>query len=1450
MKGKLSIPWGKTMACAALICTGIAGARAQENVYHSGERITILNGFDVYMLGSFESQATVTLPILNLDTIHLQGDLRHNGIASLFGTPTAGTFRFYGAPATPARIYGDQPIHFKHLIIDLNQPMTTGLVLLQKNDVTSSGNVSFEQGGFFLDTNTFTLMHNPASISAGIITENNFSRPYSANGRISVTNYPFSVSAIPNVKGTGFAFTLDDPLGGTPVLHRTFQEQGAGASYGSIERIFSITGHSNAATFKANTISYLNASELAAVPPGQAANLRIFTSQDNGQVWRHKGASATINTVSNGSKLTTFSLPPNHTMVTAAVNPCDILPAVQINQVLTDVIPDDTLLNITQAMSCDPGNVNIALFASGDSTTIFQWRDTVLNATNAFTYQTQVTGTPYYANHLGTYWVIATDIRGCSDSASVNIMAAPPADPSFTIAGSGVCLGTAATFTPNAGSQAGYTYHWDFGDGSDATGYTVNHTYATAATYQVTLTVTTDQNCSASEVHPQVIHPIPTPAFAATSACPGQVVSFNNNSTAGASSILVALVWDFGDGSPVANSTGNGIGVGGDVTHTYATEGVYTVSLTATANGCSSAPLTQNVTVHPMPVPSFTIANACEGQGAVFTNTSTISGGTMTYEWDFNAGAGPLSTTTSPVYAYSNDGTYNVVLEATSVQGCVASLTQPVTVYENPAAAFTATPACVNNAASFADITPLISGSTPYTYAWTFGDGNVGTGSAPNNTYVTAGTFSVTMTVTTASGCVGSATNNVVIFPGPSISFSALDGCAGSPIAFTNTSSNAVAYLWDFPSLSVTTTTQNTTQTFPTDGTFNVILNATSANGCTDQFTGSITVHPLPVVNLGTTIATCGTSYLLDANPGGINNSSSFIWSTGATTPQYNVTFDGTFSATVTSANGCVSSDNVQVTLNSAVTPNLGPNATFCDSTTLDAGYPGSTYLWSTGATTQTITVLSSGTYSVDVTDQNGCIGTGATTVTIVPSSPVNLGSNVVACDGETVTLDAGVYTSYQWSTGATSQTIAVTTDGYYWVDITNAAGCGSSDTVQVTFNNTPVFSLGADVIACDQTTINGLVANSSFLWNDLSTNPTLNVTSSGTYWMEATDLTSACTWSDTIDVTINPLPIVDLGPDTTLCNGSSVQIDAQNAGSSFVWNSGQLTQTITVASQGSYIVTVTDANGCVEEDEIVVVIRPPFTIDLGPDRPYCTGSSVVLDPALVTTGNTYTWTNPNGVVSTLPTYVVADTGMHYLTVVDSYGCDASDSVNITPSNLSLFAVFLADSEIEIGDSLYCVNLSYPKPYDSEWFISGVSVSNDSMPTLTFPPTAGTYPVTLEVTSQFCSSSLTKNITVLPAREIEIQQPEVHLFSAIEEVKLYPNPTDGVVNLYVDLTNESDVQIDVFSITGSRIHTEKRTFEKTTLTYDFREYSTSMYLIRVSVNKESKTLKFILIPGR
>jgi hypothetical protein len=192
---------------------------------------------------------------------------------------------------------------------------------------------------------------------------------------------------------------------------------------------------------------------------------------------------------------------------------------------------------------------------------------------------------------------------------------------------------------------------------------------------------------------------------------------------------------------------------------------------------------------------------------------------------------------------------------------------------------------------------------------------------------------------------------------------------------------------------------------------------------------------------------------------------------------------------------------------------------------TLDAGNAGMNYLWSNGATTQTITVSASGTYSVTVTNPTTmCTGTDAAVITINPKPVVSFGPDQVLCAGNTAILDAGnAGTNYLWSTGATTQTISVTTSGSYWVVVTNpTTTCSATDTVVVTFTPvpvTPTISVTGTSLTSSAATGNQWYFNGSIIPG--ATGQTYTATANGDYTVQVTDGTCLSAISAITTVTI-----------------------------------------------------------------------------------------------------------------------------------------------------------------------------------------------------------------------------------------------------------------------------------------------------------------------------------------
>lgn len=412
-----------------------------------------------------------------------------------------------------------------------------------------------------------------------------------------------------------------------------------------------------------------------------------------------------------------------------------------------------------------------------------------------------------------------------------------------------------------------------------------------------------------------------------------------------------------------------------------------------------------------------------------------------------------------------------------------------------------------------------------------------------------------------------------------------------------------------------------------------------------------------PIVNLGPDTTLCtGAQLILNAT----NNGSTYLWQNGSTSATFTVTAPGNYFVAVT--NGCgTGHDTINVSFTNPPTVNLGNDTTLClgNALTLNAGNPGATYLWSNGATTQTISVTTSATYWVNV-NPTGCGAIDSIIVNFVAAPVVNLGNDTTLCATAPITLDAGnAGASYLWSNGATTQTITPTVNGSYWV-VAAIGTCVDQDTITLTFSPAPVVSLGNDTTLCNgqNLTLNAGNAGATFLWSTAEITQTISVNTTGTYSVEVNP--NGCTGYDTIVVTFVPAPVVTLGNDITVCIGIPVTLDAGNAGASFLWSNGAITQTISPVTSGNYWV-IASIGTCIGRDTIAVTFTPLPVVNLGTDQMLCTPQTLLLNAN--NPGDTYLWSTG----SITQTITVATAGTYWVQV-SSGTCIGSDTIVITTS--------------------------------------------------------------------------------------------------------------------------------------------------------------------------------------
>ena len=352
--------------------------------------------------------------------------------------------------------------------------------------------------------------------------------------------------------------------------------------------------------------------------------------------------------------------------------------------------------------------------------------------------------------NAGTYICTVTVGSSMPQGDSTQVVVYPDPTANFTFVDN-ICAGSSASFTStsttNPSGQTINSYSWTFGDGQTGSGASVSHNYNTPGDYQVTLAVSTGGHCTDQITKTIHVRPQPTANFTATTVCQGTATQFTSTSTG---QNITGYQWNFGDGQSGTGQTAN---------HTYSQAGTYQVTLTVTTSyGCTDQ-ITQSVTVNEQPTASFTATTVCQGQATQFTSTSTGQNITS-YQWNF--GDGQTGTGPNPTHTYAQAGTYQVILSVESAGGCFHQVTQTVTVNAQPTANFSATTVCQGQATQF---TNASTGQGITGYQWNFGDNTTGTGQNPTHTYSQAGSYQVTLTVTTSSGCSDVATQTVIVNP-------------------------------------------------------------------------------------------------------------------------------------------------------------------------------------------------------------------------------------------------------------------------------------------------------------------------------------------------------------------------------------------------------------------------------------------------------------------------------------------------------------------------------------------------------------------------------------------------------------------------------------------------------------------------------------------------------------
>ena len=778
-----------------------------------------------------------------------------------------------------------------------------------------------------------------------------------------------------------------------------------------------------------------------------------------------------------------------------------------------------------------------------------------------------------------------------------------------------------------------------------------------------------------------------------------------------------------GSGSVVLNATGANAPYtyGGSPTQNLS-PGTYTYTATST-NGCVSAPVTITIT---QPQVGLILSNTQVNVLCFGNNTGsidlTVTGGTgpYTYAWSNNTTAQDPSNLIA--------GAYTVTV--TDANGCAATTTVTIT---QPASALVATTtqvmiACFGGSTGSVNMTPT-GGTAPYTYVWTGGS------TAQSAIGVPAGTY--TVVVTDANGCTTTISATITQPQAPlslattQVNVLCFGNSTGSIDLSPSGGTPGYTYAWS----------NNSTIQDPLNliaGTYTVVV--TDANGCIDT-TSVIITQPQSGLSLSSTQVNV---LCFGNNTGSINltvtggtGPYTYAWSNNTTSQDPSNLIAGVYTVTVTDANGCTATLSITITqpatavsISTTVQNILCLNGTGSVNSTSAGGVSPYTYSWSNQATTQNITNLQAGNYTVTVTDANGCtanaVGVVAITLSTVPVQINNsTGTNVLTCTTPAISLQATGGVTYTWTGGQTPNAAnnVITIPGSYTVNMIDPNGCAVSQSIVITQNITPptsgiTNSTGTTIIDCNASSINLLATGGgTYQWNNgLGTNAAQSISQAGSFTVVVT-AANGCLDSSTVVLTVAPVPLVT-GIDTTICSGQSVLITPvyYPTGGQVIWTNGQTTPNLTVSPTSTTMYSVLYTwNGCTATEDITVTVNPTPTLSVTSSS-ICFGDTTAIVAQANLANGVYNWislnqTGPN--LTVFPTQTTSYTATYTLNGCTS--AQATGTVTVNP----LPIVSVADMTICQGQPGTLSAIVNPAGGNFAWSQGGTSATITETPSST-----------------------------------------------------------------------------------------------------------------------------------
>ena len=439
----------------------------------------------------------------------------------------------------------------------------------------------------------------------------------------------------------------------------------------------------------------------------------------------------------------------------------------------------------------------------------------------------------------------ATSNVGCiaTQTLQVQIFSIPQA----AFSGSGACQNFPLSFLNQSSASQGSTLasnYWNFGDGNYSLAGSPIHSYSLSGTYSVSLTVTSNQGCSATVQLPVIIHPSPLAAFSSLPVCVNQNMNYTNQSSVSSGSII-SWKWDFNNDGITDSYLQNPVA-------TFTLGGNYQTKLTVATNNACTDSLLKPVTVYHNPNANFSAAAVCLGQPSLFHDHSLNQSGSISaWDWDFTGSGVFTNLSQNPTHTFPTAGLFLVTLQIQNNFGCMNQIKIPVRVNPTPVVAISAShfTGCAGEMCVGMINNSQILGGSIASWHWNFGDHTGSSQNSPTHCFL-PGSYQVTLTAVSDSGCSSVATlhQSIVVYPSPEAGFVLSNNhpdVIDNQSEITSTATGATGFQYTI-SDGTTNSQPDFSHTFNSDqaATYTIVQIVVNGFGCRDTFIQVLELNP------------------------------------------------------------------------------------------------------------------------------------------------------------------------------------------------------------------------------------------------------------------------------------------------------------------------------------------------------------------------------------------------------------------------------------------------------------------------------------------------------------------------------------------------------------------------------------------------------------------------------